>query len=118
MNNSLFMKNFIKVFIISFICFALSYYLGSYTYIKGEREGESNKLNFEGTPNFINEPANTLEEAIKNNNRINFIILGMEDVRTDTIIFASYNTDKKVVDLISIPRDTYIYRKGHEEAEA
>lgn len=118
MNNRLLMKNFIKVFIISFICFVLSYYLGSFTYIKGETDGESNNLKFERKPNPIKEPSNTLEEGIKNSKRINFIILGMEDVRTDTIIFASFETDKRVVDLISIPRDTYIYRKGHEDAEA
>ncbi len=37
--------------------------------------------------------------------------------RTDTIIFASIDPDLKRIDLINIPRDTYYYEKGYEEAD-
>ena len=40
------------------------------------------------------------------------MILGMEDIRTDVIIFASIDLDNKTVNGISVPRDTYIHRKG------
>jgi len=63
------------------------------------------------------EPIDTLERAINKSKRINFVVLGMEDVRSDTMIFASFEPVKKQVDLISIPRDTYLYRKGYEAAE-
>ena len=41
----------------------------------------------------------------------------MEDIRTDTIIFASFDPDTKKVNVISIPRDTYIHRKGYNIGE-
>ncbi len=45
------------------------------------------------------------------------MILGMEDIRTDVIIFASIDLDNKTVNGISVPRDTYIHRKGFDGAE-
>lgn len=59
----------------------------------------------------------SLTEAFKDSNRINIILLGMEDIRTDTILFATFNSLSKQVDVISIPRDTYIYRKGYNQGE-
>jgi LCP family protein required for cell wall assembly len=44
--------------------------------------------------------------------RINVLLLGLEHERSDTIMVASYNTKTKSVDIISIPRDTYIDRDG------
>ncbi|NMB28148.1 MAG: LytR family transcriptional regulator [Tissierellia bacterium] len=59
----------------------------------------------------------SLEEAFKDSSRINVILLGMEEVRTDTIMFVSFDPGHKKVDVISIPRDTYIHRKGYDHAE-
>jgi LCP family protein required for cell wall assembly len=55
--------------------------------------------------------------AMQDSNRINAVIIGMEGPRTDTIIFASIDPDLKRIDLINIPRDTYYYEKGYEEAD-
>ncbi|WP_159436088.1 LCP family protein [Anaerosalibacter sp. Marseille-P3206] len=63
------------------------------------------------------EPIYTLESAINKSKRVNFVVLGMEDIRSDTMIFVSFEPVKKQVDLISVPRDTYLYRKGYEAAE-
>lgn len=142
------MKTFIKVFILSFMFFLLSFSIGSYTYIKEKglniensiieaKEGNTeNKLESEETTekeegnDIINsimtkleterkeaESFSSLDEAMEKSNRINFLIMGLEDVRTDTIIFASFCPDSKKVDLINIPRDTYIHRKGYDAAE-
>ncbi|MDW5299319.1 MAG: LCP family protein [Sedimentibacter sp.] len=46
------------------------------------------------------------------NERINVLLLGLEHERSDTIMVATYNTKTKTVDVISIPRDTYIDRDG------
>lgn len=59
----------------------------------------------------------SLKEAFEKSNRINFLIMGLEDVRTDTIIFASFCPDSKKVSLMNIPRDSYIHRKGYNSAE-
>ena len=106
------------------MCFVVAFFLGSYMYLKnesrndikgiegiyaGEVKGEKEKE--------VEKPIYSLDEAIDKSKRINFAILGMEDVRSDTMIFASFEPVKKTVDLISIPRDTYLYRKGYEEAE-
>lgn len=117
------MKIFWKVFIVSFIFFAIAFSLGSYSYIKLEEEnidfnigGGEYKIK---KPKILEKPKtfNSLEEAVKNSNRINILILGMEDRRTDTIMLGSFDPDHKKVDVISIPRDTYVHRKGYDYAE-
>jgi LCP family protein required for cell wall assembly len=46
------------------------------------------------------------------NNRINVLLLGLENTRSDTIMVASYDSKNKTGDVISIPRDTYVDRDG------
>jgi len=126
------MRTFSKVFIISFICFFIAISIGSYSYIKEkniEFEGNINiplmdKMDISKTivkklETETKEPEvySNLKEAIEKGNRVNFVILGMEDIRTDTIIFASFCPDTKKVSLMNIPRDTYIHRKGYNTAE-
>lgn len=126
------MKTFLKIFIISFIVFVFASYLGGYSYIKknnivlennvGFGFSESKDLKEEIFVKLESEPKEpkefvSLSEAFENSSRINFLILGMEGKRSDTIIFASFDPDSKKIDLISIPRDTYIHRKGFDQAE-
>lgn len=47
---------------------------------------------------------------------VNFLIIGIEGTRTDTIIYVSVNTKNNTVDAISIPRDTYFPTEGHSKA--
>lgn len=47
--------------------------------------------------------------------RVNVLLLGVNDGMTDTIMLASYDLDNQKVDIISIPRDTYYYRSGYSE---
>jgi LCP family protein required for cell wall assembly len=44
------------------------------------------------------------------NDRINVLLLGLEHERSDTIMIASYDTESKKIDIISVPRDTYVDR--------
>lgn len=126
------MKTFLKIFIISFFAFILASYLGGYAYIKDNNVALENNVGFGFSENknlkdeiFVKletapkEPKvfPTLSEAFEKSSRVNFLILGMEDTRSDTIIFASFDPDSKKLDLISIPRDTYIHRKGFNAAE-
>jgi len=53
----------------------------------------------------------------KDSKRFNVLIVGLENMRTDTIIVASYDTESKDADLISVPRDTYYPRNIDDEAE-
>ncbi|NLN15437.1 MAG: LytR family transcriptional regulator [Tissierellia bacterium] len=124
---------FLKVFIVSSVLFFIAFYLGANYYIMENTDlleenspfGFSNNIdNF--SDSFLNrleveakEPRefNSLEEAFLKSDRINFLILGMEDARTDTIILASLCPDSKKIHLISIPRDTYVHRKGYDDGE-
>lgn len=137
------MKIFWKVFIMSFIFFVIVTLLGSYSYIRTEEKGdglgtnigegmaENEDVNYDeeveeknleqaieekDTPNEV-ETFDSLEEAFTKSKRVNAVIVGMEDVRTDTIILASFDPDSKSVNVFSVPRDTYIHRKGYDLAE-
>ena len=52
-------------------------------------------------------------DAFQDKNRINVLLMGINQNLADTIMVASFDYDAKHVDLISIPRDTYYYRKGY-----
>lgn len=126
------MRTFLKIFIISFFVFVVASYLGGYAYIKENNVKIENNIGFgfsekkdiknelfvklETAPK---EPKvfSTLTEALEKSSRVNFLILGMEGTRSDTIILASFDPESKKVDLISIPRDTYIHRKGFNQGE-
>lgn len=126
------MKTFVKVFIVSFLFFVVAYYLGGFSYVKEKNLGLGDNYDFgfyeaEKIPDIILSKIKTevkedktytsLEEAIKSSPRVNFLIVGMEDVRTDSMMLASFNKDTKKIDVISIPRDTYIHRKNHNRGE-
>ena len=131
------MRTFWKVFSIAFVFFLIAIALGSYSYLVtegghnhkldmvGQEEGEEvdspdQESQLEEEEEAIEEEKSTfssLKEAFEESKRINMVIMGLEDVRTDVIIFLSFDLNKKDVYAISIPRDTYIYRKGYELAE-
>jgi LCP family protein required for cell wall assembly len=52
----------------------------------------------------------------KDSRRINVLILGENQGLTDTIMLASFDTQLKRVDLISVPRDTYYERPDYPGA--
>lgn len=51
--------------------------------------------------------------AFKNADRINILMLGLNDNLADTIMLASFDYEAKKVDLISVPRDTYYFREKY-----
>ncbi|NLY44463.1 MAG: LytR family transcriptional regulator [Tissierella sp.] len=126
------MKTFLKVFIVSFLFFFVAFYIGANVYIQQNNEKLEGNIGI-GFAENINVPETiisklevapkepeefgSLEEAFLNSNRINFLILGLEDTRSDTIILASFCQDSKRFDLIAIPRDTYVHRKGYNDGE-
>ena len=57
-------------------------------------------------------------EAFKDQQRVNVLLVGANQGMTDTLILASYDMKNQHVDLISIPRDTYYPRPGHDSPAA
>lgn len=126
------MKTFGKVFIVSFLFFVVAYYLGGFSYVRENNLASEDRYDFgfyqaENIPDMLlskigtevkeNRSFTSLEEAKELSTRTNFLIVGMEDVRTDSIMLASFNKDTKKVDVISIPRDTYIHRRNYDSGE-
>ncbi|WIV13033.1 LCP family protein [Proteiniborus sp. MB09-C3] len=118
------MKHFLKIFSIAFICFLLAVGAGVYTYSKiyvpSEEQddiGQSDKDGDGDNSSKNEEPKDPFQKAIASSKRVNFLLMGMEGPRSDTMIFASYDPKEKKVDMISIPRDTYYYTKGYENAD-
>lgn len=48
--------------------------------------------------------------------RVNFLFVGSADGLTDTLMVGSYDMKNQLVDLISVPRDTYYPRPGYNGA--
>lgn len=131
------MNFFWKVFAVSFVFFFVAIFLGSYSYIKINEENLSSNISggfsignqeeqegqeeaekmVEENLSKENKTYQSLAEAFKDSDRINVVLLGMEDVRTDTIIFVSFDPEEKEANMISVPRDTYIHRRGYDLAE-
>lgn len=126
------MKTFIKVFIVSLLFFFVAFYIGANVYLQENSDKVEGNIGI-GFAENINIPEafltklevkakepeefSSLEEAIEKSNRKNFLILGMEDSRSDTIILGSFCQDSKNFNLIAIPRDTYVHRKGFNDGE-
>lgn len=115
------MKNFIKVFLISLIIFSLisGYYVYDYYSItKSELDNYKPPIdpNWNDPTKFIdkdaNYPSNDLINAINNSKRVNFLMIGLEWPRTDTIMLVSFDQASRDLDIISIPRDSYYYKEG------
>lgn len=112
------MKTFLKTFVIGFLIF---------TTILVPIQWGLNLVGsirvFSGTENLAEEmPAIAVDQesplagAFKSQNRVNILMMGINDGMTDTLMLGSYDLDDKHVDVISIPRDTYYPREGARSA--
>lgn len=62
---------------------------------------------------YIIDPDNPFYENFKNSERVNVLLLGVNDGLTDVIMVGSYDLENQRVDIISVPRDTYYYRSQY-----
>ncbi|MDF3000075.1 MAG: LytR family transcriptional regulator [Bacillota bacterium] len=109
--------SFVRTFLLAFVVFVLLCTPGMAIF--GE-VGDYNILDPEGDDVVLREQFPTIVdenspffEAFSNKNRVNVLLLGINGGLTDTIMLASFDTDAKHVDLISVPRDTYYHREGY-----
>ncbi|WP_312699339.1 LCP family protein [Sedimentibacter sp.] len=113
------MKQFLKIFIFSLIIFSLVGATGIYTYTKFSSPTDPDDIisgEDDDPEDDEDNPFQTpLEKAMKDSNRINVLVVGLEGPRTDTIMLASFDRKTKEANVISIPRDTYFYREGYEK---
>lgn len=111
------MQSFLRTFLIAFIVFVILCTPGLAIFGKVadyklfDPEGESVVL--EEQFDAIVDEESPFFNAFKDKKRVNILLLGVNDNLTDTIMLASFDTDAKHMDVISIPRDTYYHRKGY-----
>ena len=111
-------KSFAVYFGISFVIFlAASMGIGTLVHKTGEIQlfGETEE-NLMDDLEFLVDADSEFYEAFQDKNRINILLLGVNDGLTDTIMVGSFDTDARHLDLISVPRDTYYHRDGYEGA--
>lgn len=65
--------------------------------------------------NFKTIVAEGVKEDPQNKERLNVLVLGMEHTRTDTIMVATFDPVLKTLNIISIPRDTYVDRSEYPD---
>ena len=65
----------------------------------------------------MNLKENNIVEQKKEESRVNGLLLGSDGGRTDLIMLVSYNYDDNKLDIVSIPRDTYIQNNEKAGAE-
>ncbi|MCD6434816.1 MAG: LCP family protein [Clostridiales bacterium] len=112
------MKGHFKVFIGAFIIFSL--FIGSaifafdkYYYVDTTVSQEI-ELNIDEEKTDEKEAKTELERLVEHSNRVNVLLFGIDGARSDTIMVASYDFEEQIVDLISIPRDTYHSVPGYD----
>ncbi len=114
-------KIFIKTFLVAFVIFTIVGWGISYGI---EKLGNMRLLTGDKEKIKILEEELSLKELIPNDSpffkafteseRANILLLGVNPPLTDVIMVASIDLKDKDVALISIPRDTYFYRRGYE----
>lgn len=118
------MKLHLKIFLISFVCFTLVLSGGMLAFSKSNPEAiaknEEKKsvvvLQDELTK-VVEDKRTDLEKAVDLSERINVLVYGIDGGRADTIMLVSYDPEDKLIDVVSIPRDTYHHVEGHNAAD-
>nr|WP_312579684.1 LCP family protein [Sedimentibacter sp.] len=120
-------KHFLKIFLSSIVLFVILMSVTALGYIMlvdkdivlGKVKGV-NSNTIEDNTNSLSDTFDyntALGRVAKNSKRINVLVVGLENLRTDTIMVASYDTEGKIADIISVPRDTY-YPRGNDRPDS
>lgn len=117
-----YLKLFIGVLVITLLVFGVisKIYISTMKskYEKEYEEAQKKEENFEKKD--TEKPKkkadlNTLEGLISVSKRVNILLMGTDGGRADTIILASYEPDKHLLDFVTIPRDTYHEVPGYDD---
>ncbi len=137
------MKYYLKIFLISIAVFAVLFFGAWKFFIKeakvdesavakpeignvkvtlpGEKEETNKEEATEEKKENVTEEKKKMEEnkespldiLVKESDRVNFLVFAHDGERADTIMFVSFDPSDKLLDIISIPRDTYWLVEGY-----
>lgn len=74
-------------------------------------EQSETRLSRDMTPIAV-DPSSPFYEVFQSKDRVNVLLLGVNEGMTDVIMLCSYDMENQYVNLISVPRDTFYYRPG------
>lgn len=112
------MRFYLKVFAASFLCFALVIGAGLYIFMKPTDENPSTDKSggifdmFSGKKEITEEDRLHLDRMTEKSSRVNVLMMGTDGGRSDTMMMVSYDPDTKLIDIVSVPRDTYYQIPG------
>lgn len=116
------MKTFWKVFIVAFLSFVMLFSGIVWAFNSYMKEDESDNL----PPVVVDNGNDNVEDSedvdeftklIRDSERVNFVVLGLDGPRSDMMMFISFDPESKKLDGISIPRDTYLLREGYTRSD-
>lgn len=113
------MRFYLKVFSAAFLCFALVIGAVLFFVVKpgSEETAEGGKSDgifsiFNRKAEFTPEDRLDLDKMVEKSNRLNVLVMGTDGGRSDTMMMVSYDPDNQLVDIVSVPRDTYYQLPG------
>ncbi len=113
------MRFYLKVFVAAFLCFSMTIGTGLYAYIQSEssgmEEGESPSAIGAEKPEKISASDRLdLDIMTQKSKRLNVLLMGSDGGRSDTMMLVSFDPVSKLLDIVSVPRDTYNKLPGHD----
>jgi len=118
------MKLHLKIFQVSFVCFSLILLAGMFAFSRANPDESVKETDIKDVvvlqdelEKVVEDKRTDLEKAVDESERINVLVYGIDGGRADTIMFVSYDPQNKLIDVVSVPRDTYHYVQGHESAD-
>ncbi len=113
------MRFYLKVFAMAFLCFAVIIATGLYFFMKPSEADQADDKKDGIFSIFGNQKAEitpedrlSLEKMTKKSNRVNVLMMGTDGGRSDTMMMVSYDPDTQLIDIVSVPRDTYYEMPG------
>jgi len=117
-------KIFLRVFLVAFICFTILFIgvFSAFNIFMEEdhpqaevpvvRDTEDEEFGREEEMEPVEK--DELKRLVNDSKRVNFILLGVANGLTDTMMFVSFDPVTMNLDMVSIPRDTYYPRVGYD----
>lgn len=113
------MRFYVKIFVAAFLCFSMTIGTGLYAYIQSESSGMEEGAG-KPAPDFLKPEVITesdrldLDIMTQKSKRLNVLLMGSDGGRSDTMMLVSFDPNRKLLDVVSVPRDTYNKLPGHD----
>lgn len=113
------MRFYLKIFAAAFLCFSLMIGTGLYAYIQSESSGVEegggpSSAALAKAEEITAADRLDLDVMTQKSKRLNVLLMGSDGGRSDTMMLVSFDPELKLLDIVSVPRDTYNKVRGHD----